>query len=98
MSEAKFTPGPWKVFTAPNGTMLIGIGEATGEGVFDCGFGVWRSDEEKLANAHLAAAAPALYECARILASLDEGAKRGRRFPTEEECATARSALLLANT
>jgi hypothetical protein len=43
-----------------DGRQLIGIGEQTGEGVADCGFGTWRDGEEQLANARLIAAAPDL--------------------------------------
>lgn len=62
-SIAKHTPGPWRVFTAkpPNDHKIIGIGELTGEGIADCGFGVWRGGSaEALANARLIAAAPEL--------------------------------------
>jgi hypothetical protein len=63
----KFTPGPWKVFTSPHG-LKIGIGrETTGEGVADCGFGLWGGDSpEAFANARLIASAPELYEAAKL--------------------------------
>lgn len=72
MSEAKHTPGPWRVFIAKGGHAIIGIGELTGEGVADCGFGVWRGgSEEAMANARLIAAAPELLEAAQtVLAGL----------------------------
>ena len=58
------TPGPWKIFWRTNDMdytwPIVGIGEANGEGVVDCGFGVWRDGEEALANARLIAAAPDL--------------------------------------
>ena len=61
MSE--HTPGPWRVFTARgNRHKIIGIGEMTGEGITDCGFGVWRGGSaEAVANANLIAAAPELF-------------------------------------
>jgi hypothetical protein len=60
MSKIEHTPGPWRVFTTTHGK-VIGMGERTGEGIADCGFGVWRGgDAEAVANAHLMAAAPEL--------------------------------------
>jgi hypothetical protein len=56
---AQHTPGPWRVFTTPDNSKVIGIGERTGDGIADCGFGVWRGgSEEARANAQLMAAAP----------------------------------------
>ena len=49
----KSTPTPWKVFTTPDGTKVVGIGELTGEGVADAGFGIWRDGAEAMANAAL---------------------------------------------
>jgi hypothetical protein len=47
------TPTPWKVFTSPDGLLVVGIGTLEGEGVCDAGFGVWRwNDGEGIANAH----------------------------------------------
>ncbi|TXN40512.1 hypothetical protein [Methylobacterium sp. WL7] len=58
---AQHTPGPWRVFTTPDNTKIIGIGDRDGEGIADCGFGVWRGgSEEARANALLMAAAPDL--------------------------------------
>lgn len=55
------TPGPWKVFTTTDGRKVVGVGEMTGDGITDCGFGVWRQgSDECLANARLIAAAPDL--------------------------------------
>lgn len=67
-----FTPGPWKVFTDPTGTKIIGIGELNGAGVTDCGFGIWRGgDAECLANARLIAAAPDMHaEIGRLRGAL----------------------------
>jgi hypothetical protein len=49
------------VFTTPDNSKIIGIGERTGDGIADCGFGVWRGgSEEARANALLMAAAPEL--------------------------------------
>ena len=68
MSEPKFTPKPWKVYTAKAGHKVIGIGDANGEGITDSGFGVWRGGSaEAEANAHLISAAPDLYEALRDL-------------------------------
>ena len=61
-NEPKFTPGPWRIFKSTDGTKIIGIGELTGEGVTDSGFGLWRGNsDEATANACLIAAAPELY-------------------------------------
>lgn len=61
--NTKFTAGPWRVFTTTGGNKLVGVGEQTGEGITDCGFGLWGGgDAEAIANAHLIAAAPDLYE------------------------------------
>lgn len=57
------TPGPWTVYRASNGS-LLGIGDKTGGGVIDFAGGFWRSGDEKIANANLAAAAPQLFEAA----------------------------------
>ena len=63
MADVKFTSGPWRVFTTKDGSKLVGVGEQTGEGITDCGFGMWGGgDAEALANAHLIAASPDLYE------------------------------------
>jgi len=48
------TPTPWKVFTTPDGRKLVGIGAENGEGILDCGFGVWAWDDPAgIANANL---------------------------------------------
>ena len=49
----KSTPRPWKVFTTLDGTKVVGIGELTGDGVVDGGFGIWRDGIEAVANARL---------------------------------------------
>lgn len=46
------TPTPWKIFRAKNGVYL-GIGQESGEGIVDCGFGLWRDGKERDANAEL---------------------------------------------
>lgn len=61
--SAKHSPGPWSVYTSPDGSKLVGIGDSNAEGVADCGFGIWRGgDAEAIANARLIAAAPDLLE------------------------------------
>jgi hypothetical protein len=63
MDKPGYTPGPWRIFTNTDGSKLIGIGELTGDGIADCGFGLWRGGEaEAIANARLIAAAPDLVE------------------------------------
>jgi hypothetical protein len=48
------TPTPWRVFTAPDGRKLVGIGGMDGQGVLDAGFGVWSwMDADGVANAEL---------------------------------------------
>jgi len=71
MSE--HTPGPWRVFTSPRGTKIIGIGTLDGDGITDCGFGVWRGgSDEAMANARLIAAAPDLLAaCTEFLPILE---------------------------
>lgn len=69
MSDVKHTPGPWRLFMTTDGRKLIGIGESTGEGIADHGFGTWRSGEEQLANARLIAAAPDLLEALKTCLS-----------------------------
>lgn len=67
---AKHTPGPWKVFTSPDGLKLVGIGSTEGEGICDAGFGVWRwNDAEGVANAELIVRA--VNSHADMLAALD---------------------------
>jgi hypothetical protein len=52
--ELRHTPTPWRLFTNPDGTKLVGIGAQDGEGILDCGFGVWAwNDPEGIANANL---------------------------------------------
>jgi hypothetical protein len=44
---------PWRVFTNPSGTKLVGVGGQDGEGILDAGFGVWAwNDPEGIANAN----------------------------------------------
>ena len=52
--------------------------------------------ERQYGSRSLAGATQDLVACAEILASLEESDK-GRRFPTKEECATARAALAKAD-
>lgn len=76
MTGRAFTPGPWKIFRASNGSMLgIGVNRPNDEdhaaGVTDAYGGLWGSGGEKEANARLIAAAPSMYAdaeflCARI--------------------------------
>jgi len=66
----KHTPGPWRLFLTTDGRALIGIGEETGEGITDRGFGTWRSGEEQIANARLIAAAPDLLEALKNLVAI----------------------------
>jgi hypothetical protein len=59
MSHEGFTPGPWKIYRASNGS-LLGIGDADAGGVTDYQGGFWSDGEERRANIHLVAAAPDL--------------------------------------
>lgn len=53
-TSSKYTPTPWRVFTNDDGTKLVGIGSGEGQGILDCGFGVWAWDDaEGIANANL---------------------------------------------
>jgi hypothetical protein len=52
MSE--HSPLPWRVFTHPSGTKLVGVGGKDGQGILDAGFGVWAWDDPQgMANAAL---------------------------------------------
>lgn len=55
MSEVKFTKGPWKV--QDDGYGLIGVALRNGFGVL-----IGHKNKETIANAHLIAAAPEMYE------------------------------------
>lgn len=72
---------PWKVFTTTDGRKLVGIGSEEGEGILDCGFGVWAwNDPAGIANANLIVNAvnshdhlvKALDECRNVLAMMIE--------------------------
>jgi hypothetical protein len=53
-ASPKYTPTPWRVFINDDGTKLVGIGSGEGQGILDCGFGVWAWDDaEGIANANL---------------------------------------------
>lgn len=66
--SAAHTPGPWRVFLTRDGRHVIGVGDKNAGGITDQGDvatndqGVWRSGPEKIANAHLIAAAPELLD------------------------------------
>ena len=45
------TKTPWKVFTSKSGNTYIGIGEESGDGIVDAGFGLWRDSDEAKPNA-----------------------------------------------
>ena len=73
---ADFTEGPWAVFLADNGN-LLGVGEQeTCDGITDGRFGLWRDGTEKLANAHLIAAAPDMYEALKAQQAIIEGLQK----------------------
>lgn len=78
MSKPRFTPGPWKIFRATNGS-LLGIGDAKAGGITDYQGGFWRWGKEKIANLHLVATAPELYAA---LADMIE--KDRRRYGNDE--------------
>lgn len=78
--QGAHTPGPWKAIITKDGRKLVGVGQENGEGVTDCGFGIWAWGEpEAIANARLIAAAPdmleALYTAKACLERLDETEK-----------------------
>lgn len=51
-NDQDITPLPWKVFTNPDGTKVVGVGGLDGEGILDAGFGVWAwKDPDGIANA-----------------------------------------------
>jgi hypothetical protein len=71
MSETKFTPGPWKVFSSEGedseGREMVSIcwdrGDYENDSDHQCVATAYVDDEELgMANAHLIAAAPVLYE------------------------------------
>jgi hypothetical protein len=89
MDKAKHTPGPWRIFTNTDGSKLIGIGELTGDGIADCGFGLWRGGEaEAIANARLIAAAPEMFEALQDIleysASVEKYAVLAKRYGVGE--------------
>lgn len=87
-SASKHTPGPWRIFRATDGRKFIGIGEVTGEGITDAGFGTWRSGAEQEANVCLIAAAPTLLAALKTaLAGLEIAGHGATRIA--EDCRTA---------
>lgn len=108
--KAEFTPGPWEYIPSNENHGPYVVGPYGGD-IADCytmsnlrdpaicNGGTSKTipffHEMADPNARLIAAAPDLFACAEILASLEE-ADKGRRFPTKEECATARAALAKA--
>lgn len=65
----RFTPGPWKIYRANNGSVL-GIGDAEAGGVTDYQGGFWRDGKEKRANIHLVAAAPTVFAALKYARNL----------------------------
>lgn len=52
--KPKHTPTPWRVFTTKDGRKLVGVGDKDGQGILDCGFGVWSwMHADGIANAEL---------------------------------------------
>lgn len=49
--EIKHTPLPYKAFYTNNKLRLLGIGQDTGEGITDSGFGLWEEEKQAKANA-----------------------------------------------
>jgi hypothetical protein len=65
---------PWRVFTNPDGTKLVGIGGQDGQGILDAGFGVWAwNDPQGIANA--AFVVKAVNSHKELTAKLDEAVK-----------------------
>ena len=83
------TPGPWKVYRTKDGTAILGIGDAESGGITDANFGLWRSGEEREANARLIAAAPALLAIAQRWSALDGSAWHTERYDQERLCLLA---------
>lgn len=71
-----FTPGPWEIYRANDGSVL-GIGDAKAGGVTDYQGGFWRSGKEKRDNIYLVAAAPELYSALEDVLGLLSGAISG---------------------
>ena len=87
MSKAKHTPGPWRLFDeiAPSGRykktvrwLTIHADETDGECIAEV-TGDDLSDDERIANAHLIAAAPDLLEAAKAMDAAEVRAMRGGR-------------------
>lgn len=95
--EAQHTPGPWKVFTTSDGSKVIGIGDRNGEGVADCGFGIWRGgSEEALANARLIAAAPDLLSALKALMQVHRDQDTVGVMPADKAIAYGKAEAALA--
>lgn len=60
-----WTKEPWVVFPR-NSEIYIGIGEETGDGICDGGYGLWRDGPERKANAERIVA------CVNAMAGIDD--------------------------
>jgi hypothetical protein len=92
MSE--HSPLPWRVFTHPSGTKLVGVGGKDGQGILDAGFGVWAwEDPQGMANAALIVRAVNAH--AQLVAALEEIAGMGpnTKYPSSTPISVARAAL-----
>jgi len=51
MTEPKHTPAPWKVYYAKkNGQVILGVGDADGQGIIAYNGSFWGDDAESKAN------------------------------------------------
>ena len=81
MSEHSKTP--WRVFTTRDGTKLVGIGTQEGEGILDCGFGVWSwNDPEGIANANMVVKAVNSHDA---LSTVEEAARNYFMYAVQDE-------------
>ncbi len=74
MNTAKHTPGPWHLSECATQTTKAGIVSMDGLHITDV-YGYGMTDSQNQANAHLIAAAPAMYEALQIMvkaANVDE--------------------------
>lgn len=103
MSEAKYTPGPWRVVIDDDGNPLSGRPSVQASEELDCAIVHWdgfvqtcwrsaRGDKEIHANARLIAAAPDLLAaCIDFVRKVDAGEARRTRSYQQMKAAIAKA-------
>jgi len=94
--SAKFTPGPWAVYPGTDGNEICAVDHSPGLPIRQVICGP-RRGENWIANAHLIAAAPDMYEALQDLIALAEHAMReAGDYDINGELEDARAALAKA--